>query len=951
MADKDLFSKYSIDNILAEAKEITGKDSDKVWSLAEIDALLGGSEKAPPAEPKKNEPPHAAPKPAPRKEKPPESAAPGAAAAHEILPEKPLLEGVTPALGAQASSEPRKTPAEEVPKGQISIEKTRVFNEVTPHAVYKEDMAHHIGSKHVRTKTSDLDLLKGKGMETNKYRERFLNKPQLDMEKTLDHERITSARPPKTFEKYGVIVKKPENEKTGEDGLMPIPTIVSAEDELRAIHENELKSRAGDLMSAAMHNATQEDALLRAQIKLEGFDSEDAPERIDEYEAELDLLEKRRERAKKFRLFPNLEEPAADAHDAEAAQEADTGPDLSHAFGQEKTRITPVPLSEETEEAPEDEEAEFIEKIVLKQDVCENNNLRIPREYYSCKDAQAVYDILLSEKKKATVKTVVFSVIAAVLTVATAVSSFTGSFSVFGDSVYAFLGVNLACLLIACIADANEIKKSFVQLSKKRVSRSAAISVSLLFAFIQCAAAFGFPELIGNGTHIYAPAAFMPLLLIAAGDCIKSKNDLQNFKHIAAHPKSLHSVSRISNENDAFEIGRGLLLGDPDIRYSAKIAFPARFVEMTKRYEPENNVFRLALPAVLIAAVIVGAVSAFVSKNIFVGITAATGSVLIGMPCSAVLSSADILKRANKALARESTMISGYSAVYDTVKANAVAIDASDMFLSSGCRLYGIKLFHSMHIDDAILYTASVTIQSGGTLSSVFDGIILSKREILPPVESLAYEERLGCSGWINNQRVLVGNRELLSKHNVKVPEKEEEDRYKTDVRQVLYLAVEGKIAAMFVVGYQANTDTAKYLRRLEKYGVSILVRTTDPNITEGLIEQYFDLPHNFVKIINPVAGALFKTLCEEEKPQEPCGILHGGTVSTLLHGFASAFAVLDKQRISTVLQFIGIGIGILIEALLSFASGLSQAGVPQLLIFQAFFTLLVVLIPRIKRI
>lgn len=949
MADKDLFSKYSIDNILAEAKEITGKDSDKVWSLAEIDALLGGSEKAQPAEPKKNEPPHAAPKPASRKAHPPEPAEPGVAAAHEILPEKPLLEGVTPALGSQEVSEPRKAPAEEIPKGQISIEKTRVFNEITPHAVYKEDMAHHIGSKHVRTKTSDLDLPKGKGMETNKYRERFLNKPQLDMEKTLDHERITSAQPPKTFEKYGVIVKKPENEKTGEDGLMPIPTIVSAEDELRAIHENELKSRAGDLMSAAMHNPTQEDALLRAQIKLEGFDSEDAPESIDEYEAELDLLEKRRERAKKFKLFPNLEEHAADAQDAESTPQAD---DLNPAYSeQEKTRITPVPLSAETEEAPEDEEAEFIKKSVLKQDVCENNNLRIPREYYSYKDAQAVYDILLSEKKKATVKTVVFSVIAAVLIAATAVSSFTGNFSVFGGSVYAFLGVNLACLLIAFIADANEIKKSFVQLSKKRVSRSAAISVSLLFAFIQCAAAFGFPELIGNGTHIYAPAAFIPLLLIAAGDCIKSKNDLQNLKHIAAQPKALHSVSRISNENDAFEIGRGLLLGDPDIRYSAKIAFPARFVEMTKRYEPENNIFRLALPAVLIAAVIVGAVSAFVSKNIFVGITAATGSVLIGMPCSAVLSSADILKRANKALAHESTMISGYSAVYDTVKANAVAIDASDMFLSSGCRLYGIKLFHSMHIDDAILYTASVTIQSGGTLSSVFDGIILSKREILPPVESLAYEEKLGCSGWINNQRVLVGNRELLSKHNVKVPEKEEEERYKTDARQVLYLAVEGKIAAMFVVGYQANTDTAKYLRRLEKYGVSILVRTTDPNITEGLIEQYFDLPHNFVKIINPVAGALFKTLCDEEKPQEPCGILHGGTVSTLLHGFASAFAVLDKQRISAVLQFIGIGIGILMEALLSFASGLSQAGVPQLLVFQAFFTLLVVLIPRIKRI
>lgn len=70
-------------------------------------------------------------------------------------------------------------------------------------------------------------------METDKYRERFLNKPKLDMEKTREHEKLMSSLPPKTIEKFGVIVKKPDGEKTSEEGLMPVPTIISAEDELR----------------------------------------------------------------------------------------------------------------------------------------------------------------------------------------------------------------------------------------------------------------------------------------------------------------------------------------------------------------------------------------------------------------------------------------------------------------------------------------------------------------------------------------------------------------------------------------------------------------------------------------------------------------------------------------------------------------------------------------------
>ena len=116
-----------------------------------------------------------------------------------------------------------------------------------------------------------------------------------------------------------------------------------------------------------------------------------------------------------------------------------------------------------------------------------------------------------------------------------------------------------------------------------------------------------------------------------------------------------------------------------------------------------------------------------------------------------------------------------------------------------------------MRIDEAILYTAAVVIQSEGALSDVFDSIILSKREMLPNVESLAYEERLGCSGWIYNYRVLVGNRDLLVKHNVEVQSKEEESVFTRSGRQVVYLAVEGKVAAMFVVGYSADEQTAVY--------------------------------------------------------------------------------------------------------------------------------------------
>lgn len=106
-------------------------------------------------------------------------------ASSEVLPENPLFGGTTPSLTSDNENSPVQSENESVP-GQISLEKTRVFNEVDARAIRSDKIEHHIGKKITRTTSSEFTDKKPavkKGMETDKYRERFLNKPKLDMEK------------------------------------------------------------------------------------------------------------------------------------------------------------------------------------------------------------------------------------------------------------------------------------------------------------------------------------------------------------------------------------------------------------------------------------------------------------------------------------------------------------------------------------------------------------------------------------------------------------------------------------------------------------------------------------------------------------------------------------------------------------------------------------------------
>ena len=144
---------------------------------------------------------------------------------------------------------------------------------------------------------------------------------------------------------------------------------------------------------------------------------------------------------------------------------------------------------------------------------------------------------------------------------------------------------------------------------------------------------------------------------------------------------------------------------------------------------------------------------------------------------------------------------------------------------------------------------------------------------------------------------------------------------------------------------------STSYLQQLEKCGVGILVRTSDPNITEGMVEQYFHLPHNLVKVINPVAGEMFRALAEEKPTEAPCGILHNGRMPSFLRAMLSAFVLEEKCRLSQILLYIGVGLSVLLLAVLSFFTQLTQAGVPEILLFELLWAAIVVGVPQLKKI
>ena len=146
--------------------------------------------------------------------------------------------------------------------GQISIEKTRMFNEVDIRGAYNPNISHNLGNKVARTTLGDAQPLSSPVMQEEKYRKHFMNKPVQKIEDTQEQRAIRNAGPQKTIETPGVVLKNNQHIEDV-DGIRPVPTVVPAEYELQ-----QEKTKSG---FAYVH----EDEIPDNQIKFDGFDDEE----------------------------------------------------------------------------------------------------------------------------------------------------------------------------------------------------------------------------------------------------------------------------------------------------------------------------------------------------------------------------------------------------------------------------------------------------------------------------------------------------------------------------------------------------------------------------------------------------------------------------------------------------------------------------------------------------
>ena len=574
-------------------------------------------------------------------------------------------------------------------------------------------------------------------------------------------------------------------------------------------------------------------------------------------------------------------------------------------------------------------------------------------DYNGPEDAKAVSDELKSDMRDLTLRTVI--TVGCTLLLALINVIFGGRFSSgqadLGSTPYVYIVLTMILLGVAIAVNFRTIFNGLRALADFNPTSDSAVALATLGVCIQAVLSFFFTSsIVDKEQHLYAAVLTAVLVANAAGKLTMLRRIHSNFRFVTSKEQK-YAVHACENEEIAGKMAGNVVADTPVLVYQNKTGFLKRFLEMSYLPDPAETSSQMLAPIGLIASLVLCILCMLITKSIPSAIAALAAGLITSVAVTNMLAVNMPVSRLSKLARRAGGMIVGYEAVQKFGEANAVAVDAQELFPTGTVTLNGIKTYQRRDdVEEAILAASALVDVVGGPLCGVFEQVITENEEMLPRVESFEYEHERGMIGRVDGRYVYVGNRALLLNHRIEIPAKEEEAQYAVGGKQVLYIAVDNQVVAMMVMTYTADRRKKNEIQRLEDSGISVVVRSTDPNLTVQMLSRLFGVDVLSVSIMDGDMSSEYQEFMNNDLARSDAILATKGRIES----FMSILSACVKERrgvnLIVMLQTIAVVLGFVLVAFVACLGGIGNMTSLFLFMFEAVCAAVIILVPKLRR-
>lgn len=527
-------------------------------------------------------------------------------------------------------------------------------------------------------------------------------------------------------------------------------------------------------------------------------------------------------------------------------------------------------------------------------------------------------------------------VILALLTIAAFIADIFFTFRIDGvpilsslsNDVEVFLYTNLTIGILSFGACSSVITNGFSRLLKKKPDGDT------LCAFAHLGALGSMIFYLANPNYTLMKQSFVYLIVSMLALCFNTVSKLctvraakNNFRFITGDSEKF--FVECTDGEDAEQLARGAVRGFPVVASMRKTEMLCDFIISTYCEDISDRISRILTPIILGLSIIGGGVGYFSAGVINTGsatnqwsfaATVFSAILCVGASFTGALIVMLPMLSASRKTSQRRAAILGYSAVEDFSAVNSVLVEAKTLFPSGSVSIRNIWDYNKngtngaqhVTIDEAIIYAASLAVSSDSILADPLFNMLNYKPALLKKVSNCVYESGLGVSGWIGSRRILLGSRDHMKSHGIVVPDSKKESALNKNHDEVVYLAVAGEVCMLFFVTLSANPQVKDHVQKLARNGVSLIIKTVDGALSEGVVSELFDIYAENVKILPAEANDQFD---EHTKyaGKGSAAVSCDGTFSSLASAVNGAKALRERIRVGCIMEIAGISLGILL--------------------------------------
>jgi len=515
----------------------------------------------------------------------------------------------------------------------------------------------------------------------------------------------------------------------------------------------------------------------------------------------------------------------------------------------------------------------------------------------------------------------------------------------------AYVVLSLVFLVVAVGMCYKTVGGGLKALFTAKTSSDSGVAIAAAAALVQTVSAIFFRDrLAEGGLHLYAMVVSGLLFLNTAGKLTLIRRIHSNFRFLASR-EDKYAVRLFDDYNTSLKMTKDCVAEKPLIAYQCRTGFLKRFLELSYLPDPSESASQTLAPLGLLASLCLCVACLLITKDVPSSIGAFTAACTASVAAANMLSVNLPVSNMCKTIRRAGGMAVGYEAVERLGDVNAVIADAGELFPTGTVKLDGIKTFGArMFSEEAIMAASALMREVGGPLTGVFDQVISENEDVLPQVEKFTYESGAGVVGRVDGRTVYIGNRGLLINHRLEAPSREEETQYASGSKNLIYIAVDAQVAALLVLSYAADRRRKNELQRLEDSGISVLVRTTDPNVTVALVSRLFGIDSASVGILDGPLGETAQSLIGETVPRADALAATKGRMESLMSLVAACVEQKRTAGILVAIQTTAAILGFVLVAALSCFNSVSTLSALILFVYQLFFVAVLTILPRFRR-